>query len=121
MFKDAQFNHHQQFEKLGQELNILRHSNITHLNIEKSVSDLDDANRKSSNPLKQELPLECKNLFIDVINFALKENRELLYTIIKHSVKKDAKFDKPTIIQTANIYMKIAAQSGSTDTTFKKL
>ena len=40
---------------------------IEHLDIQKSLSDLDDAVRNPQNPLAQTLPLRSKNLFVDII------------------------------------------------------
>ena len=40
---------------------------IEHLDIQKSLSDLDDAVRNPQNPLAQTLPLKSKNLFVDII------------------------------------------------------
>ena len=86
---------------------------LNHLDIQKSVSDLDDARRKHINPLKQCLPLECKNIFIDILKFALQENKELIFTILQHITQQDREFDESTVIITAKLYMQIASQSTS--------
>ena len=40
---------------------------IEYLDIQKSLSDLDDAIRRPQNPLAQNLPLRSKNIFVDII------------------------------------------------------
>ena len=79
------FDHHAKLMEVAKELNILRKSGlITDLNIAKSISDFDESARNKSNPLSQDIPLESRNIFVDVIHFAMKHNKELLYTIIQH-------------------------------------
>ena len=68
------------------------------------------------------MPLTSKNIFVDVINFALLHNKELLYTILCLTTTASVKFDKTTVIQTAKIYMSISSQiAPNRNTTFKKL
>ena len=88
---------------------MLYERNVDELDIVKSVSKFDKAQRNSENPLKQGLPLKSQNIFVDIIDFALKENKELIYTIIKHS-GKNGNFDAKMVIHTAKIYMQMAAQ-----------
>ena len=57
-----------------------------------------------------------------MINFALLYNKELLYTILCLTTTASVKFDKTTVIRTANIYMSISSQiAPSKNNTFKKL
>ena len=47
--------------------NLAKSNLIEMLDIQKSVSDLDDALRDPFNPLAQKIPLESKNIFVDII------------------------------------------------------
>ena len=107
--------------KMAKSLELLNKMEIPTLDIQQSVSDLDDAVRNSDNPLKQGVPLQSNNIFVDVINFALENNRDLLYTILQHTTMKEQEFDENTVIQTANIYMKFASAYNKTNSTFQKL
>ena len=60
--------------KMAKSLELLNKMEIPTLDIQQSVSDLDDAVRNSDNPLKQGVPLQSNNIFVDVINFALENN-----------------------------------------------
>ena len=105
-------------EICAQELkSFLASADIRQLNIPASVSILDDANRNPQNPLLQGLPLSSQNLYIQ---FAMKENPELLFTILSHITNINKDFDEKTVIQTANIYMNLASK-GNNNNTFNKL
>ena len=79
----VEYDHEAQFKLLARVLENLRKSSlITDLNIAKAVSELDDAFRKDSNPLRQDLPLKSQNIFIDCIKYVLENNKELIYTIL---------------------------------------
>ena len=67
--QDEQYDHGREIAKVGRELKILSQSNMSHLDIKKSVSDLDDANRNPVNPLKPELPLESKSFLLISYSF----------------------------------------------------
>ena len=58
---------------------MLSQKDMAYLNIPDMVSRLDSSRRNDRNPLAQGVPLKSKNLFIDVIEFALSENEDLLY------------------------------------------
>ena len=87
-----------------------RSSEMSALNIEESVSDLDDAMRDQANPLRQKLPLkENTNFFVDVLKFAIKKNKAFVYAILKHSSTNELEFDNKTVILVAKIYIIIAS------------
>ena len=92
--------------------------NVQNINVVKSVAKFDQAQRNEQNPLKQGLPLKSKNIFIDIIDFALKENIELIYTIIKHS-GCNGSFDSTMVIHTAKIYMQMASKLNFHNNTFQ--
>ena len=91
------------------------------LYIQCSVSTLDDSRRNSLNPLSQGIPLKSQYIFVDVICFALEENKELLYAILKHTTTGNSEYDSSTVIQTAYIYMMFASKINSNCNAFKKL
>ena len=87
-----------------------RSSEMSALNIEESVSDLDDAMRDQANPLRQKLPLkENTNFFVDVLKFAIKKNKAFVYAILKHSSTNELEFDSKTVILVAKIYIIVAS------------
>ena len=119
---EEDYNHKDELKRLAFDLECLRDSGlIFELDIEKSVSTFDDSLRNIENPLRQKLPLKSRNIFVDVIRFALKENRDLLYTIIRHMTSADTTFNEKTVIQVANTYMNLASNSNRDNTAFKKL
>ena len=71
--------------------------------------------------MAQGLPLKSENIFVDIIEFAMKENRELLYTILKHTTTAHSEYDESTVLQTAYMYMLFASKIYSNCNTFKKL
>ena len=101
--------------------NLKKSKLISDLNIPDAVSSLDNAVRNSSNPLKQGLPLKSKNIFIDVIDFAMEHNKELLYTILCLTTGNISEFGPSTVIITAKIYMAMASRLNQKNSTFKKL
>ena len=67
-FQDQDYNHDAKLKDVAQELYNLSKSNlIKTLDISLSVSDLDDSARNPANPLRQQIPLESKNIFVDII------------------------------------------------------
>ena len=80
--EDDEYVHHQEMEKCARELQSLFESNISEVNISQSVTNFDDAMSNPENPLLQGLPLKSKNIFVDIIRFALEHNKDLLYTIL---------------------------------------
>ena len=101
----------------------LRDSNlVSALDITRTISSLDDSSRRSDNPLQQGLPLKSKNIFIDVCNFALAHNKELLYTILCLTTDRGSVMQEATVISTAKVYMDFASRGNSyKNSTFKKL
>ena len=68
------------------------------------------------------LPLKSKNIFVDVLNFALENNKDLLYTILCLTTTAGVEYDESTMISTAKIYMDIASKVNPKKlSTFKKL
>ena len=120
---DADYNHEEEFKIVANELQVLRTSNfISDLNIAKAVSSLDDSMRDSTNPLRQGLPLTSKNIFIDIVKFALNHNKELLYTILCLTTDTRLTFDKSTVITTAKLLIGIGSSfSSNKNSTFAKL
>ena len=116
------YNHKDELKRLALDLECLRDSGlIFELDIDKSVSSFDDSLRNIENPLRQMIPLKSRNIFVDVLRFALKENRELLYTIIRHMTSANSTFNEKTVIQIANTYMNLASNSNRDNIAFKKL
>ena len=117
------FNHEQEFQTVANELFLLRKSDlISDLNIAKAVSSLDDSSRKSTNPLRQGLPLTSRNLFIDIVKHGLSHNKELVYTILCLTTDTRSIFDKSTVIATAKLLISISSRfSSNANSTFAKL
>ena len=86
-----------------------------------SVADFDGAQRKVDHPLSQGLPLKSKNIFVDIVQFAMRENKELLHTILRHTVSNKTDFDESLVMHIANIYTQMASKLNSKNNTFKKL
>ena len=81
-----------------------------YLNIDQSVSELDDAMRDPSNPLRQKLPLDQdSDFFVDVLKFAINHNKCFIYTILKHTMTNERIFDDSVVILMAKIYIIIAS------------
>ena len=108
---------------VAENLSNLRNSNlVTALDITRTISSLDDSSRHPDNPLQQGLPLKSKNIFIDVCNFALAHNKELLYTILCLTTDRGSEIKEATVISTAKVYMDFASRGNSNkNNTFKKL
>ena len=86
----------------------LYESDVSILDIDRSVSDLDNALQDPINPLTQEIPLASKNIFVDVINFGLVHNKDLLCTILRHTTTGSNNYNEETLIFTARLFMEIA-------------
>ena len=108
---------------MAKKLRVLRLSDlIADLNIAKTVSDLDDAFRDPSNPLRQGLPLTSKTIFIDILKFGLTHNKELIYTILCLTTGTRTEYDKSTVISTAKLFLEMGSKFNSTsNSTFSKL
>ena len=119
--QDVEYEHSQRLRDVAKELKNLSKENINELDIKYSVSALDDSRRNKLDPMAQGLPLKSKNIFVDIIQFAMKENRDLLFTILKHTTTAHSEYDESTIFQTAYIYMLFASKINSNCNTFKKL
>ena len=66
--QEEHYKHRAHMTEIALELEQLAKSQlIDYLDIKKSVSDLDDAIRSSHNPMIQKLPLQSKNIFVDII------------------------------------------------------
>ena len=66
--------------------------------------------------------LKSKNIFVDVLNFAFDNNKQLLYTILCLTTSSMVEYDEVSLISTAKIYMDIASKVNPKVTTcFKKL
>ena len=102
-------------------LETLLSSNINEVNINHMVSNLDDSLRSAANPLSQSLPLQSINIFIDVIEFAIRENKELLFTILKLTTTGKIPIDEKAVIFSAKLFMDIASRTHSNSNVFKKL
>merc|ERR1711954_90927 len=102
-------------------LETLLSSNINEVNINHMVSNLDDSLRSAANPLSQSLPLQSRNIFIDVIEFAIRENKELLFTILKLTTTGKIPIDEKAVIFSAKLFMDIASRTHSNSNVFKKL
>ena len=61
--------------------------------------------------MAQGLPLKSENIFVDIIEFAMKENRELLYTILKHTTTAHSEYDESTVLQAVYMYMRLPQKS----------
>ena len=90
-------------KKCAKDLQSLFESDIE-FDVSQSVFDFDCAQKSPDNPLTQGLPLKSKNIFIDIVKFALKENKELLHTILRHTITNRVEFDEAIVIKIANIY-----------------
>ena len=87
-----------------------RSKEIEAFNIEKSVSDMDDAMRDKANPLRQKLPLKkSTNFFVEVLQFAIKKNKAFVYTLLKHTTSNELEFDSKTVVMVAKIYIVVAS------------
>ena len=115
--------HIRAFSDMARVLKEMAMSKINVMDIGESVVELDMAMRNSSNPLRQELPLEQEsNFFVDTLKFAMKHNRMLVYTVLQHTTTKESIFDVSTVIFTAKIYILIAsAINPSVNNTYHKL
>ena len=107
-------------KKCAKDLQILFDSDLN-FNVTKSIFDFDCAQRNPHNPLSQGLPLKSKNIFIDLVRFAMKENKDLLHTIIRHTVTNRVEIDESVVIHTANIYAQMASKLNANNNTFQKL
>ena len=68
------------------------------------------------------IPLTTKNIFVDMIKFAIQHTEELLYVILCLTSTSSINFDTTKVIQTAKTYMSIVSQlSPNRNTSFKKL
>ena len=85
------------------------------------MSSLDDAIRNTKNPLKQGLPLSSDNIFIDIINFAMEHNKEILYTILCLTSGNVGEFDVSYVIFVAKLYMGISSRLNKSNTVYMKL
>ena len=92
-------------KKCAESLKILLQEDISVLDISRSVSELDDSANNPDNPLRQGLPLTSKNIFIDIINYAIHHNKQLIFTILKHITHPTTEFDETVVIQASKIYM----------------
>ena len=99
----------------------LYESDVSILDIDRSVSDLDNALQDPSNPLTQEIPLASKNIFINVINFGLVHNKDLLCTILRHTTTGSNNYNEETVIFTARLFTEIASRINPKCTTLNKL
>ena len=107
---------------MSRDLLQLRNSDsILNLDIGMSMSDFDEAMRNPKNPLKQGLPLSSKNIFIDILKFALEHNKDLIYTILCHTTPGDCDFGEEVVIGTAMIYMYMSSRMNNRNTAFLKL
>ena len=117
-----QYSHDEQFREMAIDLLQLRNSDsILNLDIGLSMSDFDEAVRDPKNPLKQGLPLSSKNIFIDILKFALEHNKDLIYTILCHTTPGDCDFGEEEVIGTAMTYMYMSSRMNNRNTTFSKL
>ena len=107
--------------KCAQELQKLYESDIVHLNVPKSVSDFVEAFRKKDNPLSQGLPLTSNNIFVEIVRYGIKENRELIQTILKHTACNTQDFDGSMVRHIAKMYIQMGSKSNRKNNTFKKL
>ena len=105
----------------AESLKLLLQEDISLLDISKSVSDFDDSANSPSNPLRQGLPLTSKNIFIDIIDYGIQNNKELIYTILKHITNPTTEFDETIVIQVSKIYMELASAHNYLNNTFNKL
>ena len=106
--------------KCAKDLQSLFESDIQ-FNVAKSVADFDKAQRKEDHPLSQGLPLKSNNIFVDIVQFAMRENKELLHTILRHTVSNRTEFDEAMVIHIANIYTQMASKLNFKNNTFQKL
>ena len=83
--------------------------------------DFDYAQRKPDNLLSQGFPLKSKNIFVDIVRFAMKENRDLLQTILRHTVTNRVEIDEKMVIHIANIYAQMSSKLNNKNNTFQKL
>ena len=67
------------------------------------------------------LPLKSKNLFVEVIEFALQHNKELLYTIVHHTKTNSSDFDTSSVISVATLFMDIASRINPKSNVLKKI
>ena len=78
--------------------------------------------RDPTNPLRQGLPLTSKNIFIDIVNFALTHNKELIFTILCLTTDTRVIFDKSAVISTAKLLIAFGSSfSSNKNSTFAKL
>ena len=61
--KDGEYNHGERLRDVAKKLKILSKENIKKLDIQCSVSSLDDSRRNKFNPMAQGLPLKSENIF----------------------------------------------------------
>ena len=101
--------------------NLRNSSHISTLNIQEAVSCLDDAYRDMSNPMKPDLPLTSKNIFIDIINFAMENNKDLLYTLLCLTTSPGTPLDEVDVIHVAKLYMGLGSKAHQKNNTFLKL
>ena len=67
------------------------------------------------------LPLKSKNLFVEVIDFALQNNKELLYTIVHLTKTNSSEFDASSVISVATLFMDIASRINPKSNVLKKI
>lgn len=89
---------------------IVRSKEFDNLNINESISALDDAMRDPKNPLRRELPLpQNSNFFVDVLEHAILYNKGFIFTILKHSTTRESIYDDTTVIFVAKVFIMVAA------------
>ena len=107
--------------KCARDLQLLFETDIGYLDVAKSVSDFDESQRKENNPLAQGLPLSSKNIFVDVVRFGLKENKDLIHFILKHTAGNLREFDESMVRHIAKVYIQMGSKINRNNNTFKKL
>ena len=115
------YNHKEEMMKCARDLQLLFETDIGCLDVAKSVSDFDESQRKENNPLAQGLPLYSKNIFVDVIRFGLKENKDLIHFILKHTAGNRSEFDESVVRHIAKVYIQMGSKINRNNNTFKKL
>ena len=118
---DMEFDHKVEMKKCARDLQALYESSVSDYSVPKSVSDFDNAQRDEDNPLAQSLPLKCQNIFIDTVRFAMKHNRELIHTILRHTANNHTVFDESMVIHVAKIYSEMSSKYNYKNNTLKKL
>ena len=107
--------------KCAKDLQTLFESDLGQFDVALSVSDFDDAMRNKNNPLSQNLPIKSKNIFIDIVRYAMEHNKELLQTIMRHTANYNTEFDEKMVIHIAKMYIQMGSKYNRNNNIFKKL